>query len=426
MGFLIPELPITWFFLLFRPLAVNLGLRYARSKRSFISFVSLAALAGLALSVATLVFVLAVVAGFEREMNERVLGIVPHIVVRARLAGHFDGADFGDTLAVIRGTPGVMAASAVVDGAGLLATDERVAGVSLVGVDPHDYGAVSRVFEFVRGDSLEAGGFGVLIGAAVAQRLGIGQGDTVTLVLPQATMTPLGAFARQKRLRVAGIIDSGSHLDRSSAYLHRADAAKLFRFSDGTQAYHLATARALDAGPVASAIADVVGLHRFRVSTWFRTLGNLHRAIGTTRSMLFLLLSLLVAVAAFNLVSSLVMVVNERRGDIAMLRTMGTGADTPMGAFAVLGMAIAVVGVGIGVGAGMALGALAEAGFPRLEEMLGMALMSEYLIAQLPVQFQFGDVAGVAATALALCLLATLWPAWRAARLNPADVLQHE
>ena len=413
---------------LFRPLAVNLGLRYARSKRSFISFVSLAALAGLALSVATLVFVLAVVAGFEREMNERVLGIVPHVVVKARVArqSHLDGEGFGDTLAVIRGVDGVVGASAVVDSAGLLATEERIAGVSLVGVDPVEYGAVSRLFEFVRGDELKAGSFGILIGAAVAQRLGVRRGDAVTLVLPQATMTPLGAFARQKRLRVAGVIDSGSHLDRSSAYLHRADAARLFRLGDGAQAYHVATVRALAAGPVAAAIADAVGLHRYRIGTWFRTLGNLHRAIGVTRSMLFLLLSLLVAVAAFNLVSSLVMVVNERRGDIAMLRTIGSGAGTAMGAFAVLGMVIAVVGIGVGVGAGIALGTVAEAGFPWLEEVLDTPLMGEYLIAQLPVQFVFGDIAGVAATALALCLLATLWPAWRAARLNPADVLQHE
>lgn len=410
---------------MFRPLALNLGLRYARSKRSFISFVSLAALAGLALSVATLIFVLAVVAGFEREMNERVLGIVPHVVVKAR-QGRPDGQGASDALAVIRGVAGVKGVSAVVDGAGLLATDDRIVGVSLVGVDPAEYGAVSRLFEFVRGDDLKAGDFGVLVGAAVAQRLGVRQGDAVTLVLPQATMTPLGAFARQKRLRVAGVIDSGSHLDRSSAYLHRADAARLFRFGAGAQAYHVVTARALEAGPVASAIADVVGLHRYRINTWFRTLGNLHRAIGVTRSMLFLLLSLLVAVAAFNLVSSLVMVVNERRGDIAMLRTMGSGAGTAMGAFAVLGMVIAVVGIGIGVGAGIVLGALAEAGFPWLEDVLDTPLMSEYLIAQLPVQFALGDIASVAATALALCLLATLWPAWRAARLNPADVLQHE
>ena len=409
-------------FAVFRSLAVNIGLRYARSKRSFISFVSLVALAGLALSVATLVFVLAVVAGFEREMNERVLGIVPHIVVAARLPEQ----DLGDTLAVVRRLDGVAGASAVVAGTGLLATDEQVAGVSLTGVDPSEYGAVSRLFEFLEGDALVAGGFRILLGAGVAQRLGVGRGDAVTVVLPRATMTPLGIFARQKRLRVAGIIDSGSHLDRTSAYLHRADAAKLFRLSDAVPTYHVRTVQALNAGAVAAAIANAVGLHRYRVVTWFRTFGDLYRAIGVTRSMLFLLLSLLVAVAAFNLVSSLVMVVNERRGDIAMLRTLGSGTDTVMGAFSVLGLVIAVVGVGVGVGVGVALGALAEAGFPWLEKVLDTSLMGEYLITQLPVRFALGDIASVVTTALGLCLLATLLPAWRAARLNPADVLQHE
>ena len=412
---------------MFRPLAVNIGLRYARSKRSFISFVSVLALAGLALSVATLVFVLAIVAGFEREMNERVLGIVPHVVITARAAAAgSSGRDFGDTLTVVRGVDGVRAASAVVDGAGLLATANQVTGVALVGVEPGEYRAVSRLFEFADGDALTAGDFRILLGAAVARRLAVQRGDTVTVVLPQATMTPLGAFARQKRFRVVGVIDSGSHLDRSSAYMHRDDAAKLFRVGDATQAYHVRTTQALNADVVASAIAGAIGLHRYQIRTWFRTLGNLHRAIGVTRSMLFLLLSLLVAVAAFNLVSSLVMVVNERRGDIAMLRTMGSGADTVMAAFAVLGGVIAVVGISVGIGAGVALGTLAEAGFPWLEKVLDTSLMGEYLITQLPVQFALGDIASVAATALALCLVATLLPAWRAVRLNPADVLQHE
>ena len=407
---------------MFRPLAINIGLRYARSKRSFISFVSVLAMAGLALSVAALTFVLAIVAGFEREMNERVLGIVPHVVVASRGSAPL----FGDSLAVIRGIDGVVGASAVVDGAALLATPQRVAGVSLTGIEPTAYTAVSRLFEFARGDELAAGDFRILIGAAVAERLAVARGDMVTVVLPQATMTPFGAFARQKRVRVAGVIDSGSHVDRAAAYMHRADAAALFRLDDAGHAFHVRTSRPLEAGVVAAAIADAVGLHRFRVHTWFRVLGNLHHAIGVTRSMLFLLLSLLVAVAAFNLVSSLVMVVNERRGDVAILRTMGGRSGTVMGAFAVLGLAIALVGIGLGVGGGGALALLAETGFPWLERALDTSLMGEYLITRLPVQFALADIAGVTATALALCLAATLLPAWRAARLQPAEVLRHE
>ena len=408
---------------MFRPLAVNVGLRYARSRRSFISFVSVLALAGLALSIAILVFVQAVVAGFEREMNDRVLGIVPHVTA----VGHAPVHDFADALRLIGGIEGVAGAAAVVEGGALLATPERVVGVNLLGVDPATYAGVSRLFEFVESaPPLEAGAFRVLVGAHAARGLGIGVGDAVTAVLPEATVTPLGVFARQKRLRVAGVVDTGSQLDRAIAYLHRDDAAKLFRLGRAVHGFHVAAENPLDAGVVRADVMRALGAHRYRARTWFQFLGNLYNAIGVTKNMLFLLLSLLVAVAAFNLVSSLVMVVNERRGDIAMLRTMGSSSVLAVGSFAVLGMVIAALGVCSGIVGGLALGLGAEAGFPWLEDVLGMPLMGEYLITELPIAFVVTDIALVAATALGLCLLATLFPAWRAARLNPAQVLRHE
>ena len=408
---------------MFHPLAVNIGLRYARSRRSFISFVSILSLAGLALSVAILVFVQAVVAGFEREMNDRVLAIVPHVTV----TGHSPLADFGHAVDVVAGIDGVSGVAAVVEGGALLATPERVVGVNLVGLEPDEYRAVSRLFEFATiAEPLATGRFNVVIGVGVARRLGVGVGDTVTAVLPEATVTPLGVFARQKRLRVAGLVDTGSQLDRATAYLHRDDAAKLFRLGDGVHGLHIAAAHPLLANGVRERATQALGSHRFRGRTWFQSLGNLYNAIGVTKNMLFLLLSLLVAVAAFNLVSSLVMVVNERRGDIAMLRTMGSPLGLAVGAFAVLGTLIAAAGVTLGVVGGLVLGLIAERGFPWLEDMLGTPLMGEYLITELPVAFVFGDIARVAATAIGLCLLATLLPAWRAARLNPADVLRHE
>lgn len=418
---------------MFRPLAVNIGLRYVRSRRSFISFVSVLSLAGLALSVAILVFVQAVVAGFEREMNDRVLGIVPHVTVFGRTPVHDDE----DVLRIVRGIDGVAAASAVVEGAGLLATAEGTVGVSLTGVDPAEYAAGSRVFEFAqrrqagdwgenRAQRLEAGAFRILVGVKAAQRLGIDVGDDVSVVLPEATVTPFGLFARQKRLRVAGVIDSGSQLDRFVAYLHRDDAARLFRLGDAVHGFHVATSHPLAANAVQGRIVRALGSHRYRVGTWSRTLGNLYNAIQATRNMLFLLLSLLVAVAAFNLVSSLVMIVNERRGDIAMFRTMGSRSNLVVGTFLVLGAVVAVVGIGLGIGVGVGLGIVAEAGFPYLEVLLDTPLMGEYLITRLPVQFASSDIVRVAATAMGLCLAATLFPAWRASQLNPADVLQHE
>ena len=408
--------------LVFRPLAVNVGLRYARSRRSFISFVSGLSLAGLALSVAILLFVQAVIAGFEREVRERVLGVVPHVTV----AGRVPVAGFGETLRTIRDLDGVVAASAVVEGAGLLTAAERVLGVGLVGIAPESYAAVSNLFDFAQGEVLGTGGYRILLGVDAARRLGVGVGDDVTVVLPQATATPFGAFARQKRFRVAGLVSTDSQLDRHAAYLHRDDAARLFRLGDAVHGFHVRLADPLAAAGARQRIIRAVGSRDFRAGTWQRTLGGVYNAIGTTKSMLYLLLSLLVAVAAFNLVSSLVMIVNERRGDVAMLRTLGSSAGLVVGAFVVLGVAIAAAGIGIGIAAGFALGALAEAGFPWLENALGTSLMGEYLITRLPMRFTLADVGQVAATALPLCLVATIFPAWRAVRLNPAEVLQHE
>ena len=407
---------------MFRPLSVNVGLRYARSRRSFISFVSVLALAGLVLAVAILLFVQAVVAGFEEEMRHRVLGTSPHVTVLGRVPV----ADIDTPQRLIEGVPGVRAATPVVVGTGLLATRTKVAGASLAGVVPERYGDVSRIFEFAGGATLRSGGFDILVGAQLAERLGLGVGDSVAVVLPTAIATPLGAFPRHKRFRVAGVVDTGSQLDRFSAYLHRDDAAKLFRLGDRVHGFHVALADALQAGEMRARIIGAVGAGRYRVGTWMATFGALYNAIEVTRGMLFLLLSLLVAVAAFNLVSSLVMIVNERRGDIAMLRTMGSRLSTVACAFLMLGMVIAGIGVGLGIGFGALLGVLAEQGFPWLEALLGTPLMSEYLVTSLPVSFVIDDILLVAVTAFALCLAATLVPAWRAARLNPADVLRHE
>ncbi len=407
---------------MFHPLAVNIGLRYVLSRRSFISFVSAVSLAGLALAVAVLVFVQAVVAGFEREMNERVLAIVPHLAVR----GYAPVRDFGAALDVVASIDGVAAAAPIIEGAALLASDERVVGVNLTGVVPGEYDAVSRILEFAAAPPLRAGTFDLLLGSQAAARLGVQVGDRVMVVLPEAAVTPLGLFPRQKRCTVAGIIDTGSQLDRSIAYLHRADAARLFRRGDAVDGFHVRAERPLAVAELRQRIVDAIGAHRFRADTWFDSLGNLYNAIASTRGLLFLLLSLLVAVAAFNLVSSLVMVVNERRGDIAMLRTMGAATRLGVAAFLTLGTVIALAGVLLGIGAGLALGAIAEFGFPWLEDALGMRLMGEYFIDELPVAFEMRDIAQVGATAMVLCLLAALLPAWRASRLQPADVLRHE
>lgn len=409
----------------FRPLAVNIGVRYARSRRSFISFVTALALGGLALSVAILVFVQAVVAGFEREMNERILGVVPHV----RLASLEPMGDSPGLLDAIRAVEGVSGAAEVVQGRGLLVEAGQVVGVNMIGFDPATYSEVSRIDEFVVGRDVRmpaAASFEILLGEQVADRLGVAGGDELTVILPASTVTPLGVFLRQKRLRVVGVVDTGSQLDRMSAYLHLEDATKLLRAGVLDKEVHVKATSALDAEIVRARITGLLAGHGIRGNSWMATFGNLYAAIRYTKNMLFLLLSLLVAVAAFNLVSSLVMIVNERRGDIAILRTMGSRSGLVIGAFLVVGTVIAVVGIGLGVGVGIGLGVVAEAGFPWLEDLLGTRLMGEYLINALPVEYAVADVARVAATAFVLGLAATLFPAWRASRLNPADLLQHE
>lgn len=408
---------------LFRPLAVAIGLRYAGSGRSFIAFVGTLALCGLALSVAVLVFVQAVTAGFEEELRQRILAVVPHVVIAGRAP--LSPAASAEAQRTIEGVDGVVAASAVVEGPALLAAGGAVTSVQLIGIAPADYARASRLDDFADA-TVEAGSFGLLLGAQAARHLGLEVGDEATVVLPAVATTLIGAFPRQKRFRILGLVDTGSQLDRHAAYLHRADAARLFRLGTAVHGFHVAVAAPLAAERVRRDALAVLGVERFAGRTWLRTLGGIHEAIGATRTMLFVLLSLLVAVAAFNLVSSLVMIVGERRGDVAMLRTLGSPAQLPIAAFVVHGLAIAVVGVASGIGVGMGLGLLAEAGFPWLERVLDTPLMGEYLVSTLPIAFAWKDIALIAATSLGLCLLATALPAWRAARLQPAEVLRHE
>ena len=409
--------------LMFRPIAVNVGLRYARSRRSFVSFVSVLALVGLALSVAVLVFVQAVAEGFDRELETRILRLTPHVTAMARGPGQ----DMAAALAAARALPGVRGAAAVVSGVALAAAGEQVAGVLLTGVEPDEYQAVSQVFEHVEGDAgLARGSFRVVLGGLLAERLGVAPGDSVGLAAPQGSVNPLGAFPRQKRFVVTGIAHTASQLDATLAVAHRADVAALFRAHPAGTRLEIALDRPLLVHEALGDVARALSMGHFSLRVWTQSFGPLHRAIATTKQMLFLLLSLLVAVAAFNLVSSLVMVVNERRGDVAVLRTVGGRTGQVVTAFLVLGGLVALVGIALGVAAGVALGYGAEAGFPLLEAVFDTRLMAEYLVTELPVAFVASDILRVVVTALGLCLVACVYPAWRASRLNPADVLQHE
>ncbi len=412
-----------------RTVALSVGARYALSRRSSISFISLVAVSGLALSVSVLVIVVSVVNGFERELQNRVLGLLPHLTLYGREPLPPDDAD----ASALGRVPWVAGVAPIVQGAALAAVATDAAGIVITGMDPARYPAVSNVFAHVEGHDpasaaqlLQPGAFGVLLGARVADQLGVTTGDRVALVLPSATVTPAGLFPRQKRFTIKGIVRSRSNVDERAAYVHLADAQRLYRVGGSVHGYQVRLADLFEAGPAAQAALDALGRERVFASTWMRTHGPLYRAIGIQKTTMFVLLSFLVAVAAFNLVSTLVMVVDQRSGDVAILRTLGSDTGTVVGAFVLLGAALGVLGVGAGLLVGVALAASLPAVYAWISATLELDLMSQYLVSYLPVQIRVGDLLGISLTALVLCTVSTLYPAWRAAGLKPSEVLAHE
>jgi lipoprotein-releasing system permease protein len=404
-------------------IAWALGLRYAFSRHSTLSFIGLVAVGGLALSVAVLVVVVSVINGFERELEQRVFGVLPHVTVYGR-APLREAAEDADALAAIAGVTGV---APFIQGAGLAAVSDRVSGVLIQGIDPRRHDAVSQYARHVReGVDLSPGAYRVVLGVGVAKRLGVGVGDRVTLVLPAATVTPAGIFPRQKQFEVAGLLRSQSEVDARAAYIHITDAARLFRLGDHVHGYQLRAATLFAADAIGASAAARLGGDRVVAQAWTRTHGNLYRAIGVQKSTMFILLSFLVGVAAFNLVSTLVMVVNQRSGDVAILRTLGGGTGTVVGAFVLLGLLLG----GAGILLGATLGTAIAVGLPPLYEAvsgaLGLDLMNQYFVNYLPVEVRLADLSGIVLTALALCLVSTFYPAWRAASLAPSQVLAHE
>jgi lipoprotein-releasing system permease protein len=406
-----------------RAVAMSLGARYAMSRRSSISFISVVAVAGLALSVAVLVVVVSVINGFERELRERVFGMLPHLT----LFGREPLVSGSDDLRRLNGLPGVSGAAPFVQRAGLAAVDDKVVGVLISGID-ESYEAVSDLYlHLAEGDAeLHPGEFEVLLGAGVARRLAVQPGDRVSLVLPSATVTPAGVFPRQKRFRVAGVIRSESEVDNRAVYIHQTDARRLFRLGDRVGGYQLRVEDLFAVDEIARRAVIEIGAERVFPRTWMRTHGTLYHAIEVQKTTMFVLLSFLVAVAAFNLVSTLVMVVDQRRGDVAILRTLGSDSGTVVWAFVLLGVSLGI----IGIGSGLLVGSLVAWSLPDLYTWVtgtfGLELMSQYFVNYLPVEIRPGDLLGISATALLLTVLSTLYPAWRAARLRPSEVLAHE
>lgn len=405
-----------------------IGLRYLSAKRRnhFISFISMSSMIGMTLGVAVLILVLSVMNGFDRELRERILGMVPHAVLYK-----YGGIDDWEVLATrVEGLPGVAAAAPLTRLQGMLGYGGRVQGVMITGIEPKVEERVSILPQHMKEgelSSLEAGEFGVVIGELLARHLKVGLGDKITMMLPEATLSPAGVLPRIKRVTVTGIFSVGAELDSNLAVINIEDARKLGRIDAEVQSLRIRFDDLFDAP---AGIWEIVGEldGRYSGTDWTRTHGNLFQAIRMEKTMIGLLLLMIVAVAAFNIISTLIMVVTDKQADIAILRTMGATPRTIMGIFMVQGLSIGVVGVLLGTTLGI-MGALTISELiTALERLFQFQILNAdvYFISYLPSQLKLSDVAIVVSASLLISFFATLYPSYRASRVQPAEALRYE
>lgn len=384
---------------------------------------------GLALGVIVMIVVLSVMNGFDHEMRTRVLGMVPH----ATLETGEPINDWQSLAAKVKRNPEVTAVAPFTQMQGLLTNNGQVSKVLLNAIDPALERNVSIIDNFMKQgklDDLTPGSFGIVIGDKAATKLGVGLGDKVTFVAPEVSVTPAGMFPRMKRFTVVGIFHVGAgELDGYLGVTNLQDLAKMHRWKpDQVQGIRLKFDDLFQAPRVAWTIAQQLGEDHYYARDWTRTHGNLYQAIRMEKAMIGLLLLLIVAVAAFNIISTLVMVVNDKKSDIAILRTLGATPGTIMRTFMVQGTVIGVVGTAIGAVVGIFAALNVSAAISALEGLIGHKFLNAdvYFIDYLPSQVQSQDVVMVCAAALVLSFLATLYPAWHAARTQPAEALRYE
>ena len=412
------------------PYELLIGLRYTHAKRRnhFISFISIVSMAGIALGVTALIVVLSVMNGFQEELRARILGVAAHL----EISGPGDRlADWPGVLAQAQRNQEVVAGAPYVNAQGMLANGDMVRGAIIRGVLPERETRVADFAQFMQSGTLadlKAGEFGIVLGAELARALNVYPGDKVVLLTPQGNITPAGVMPRVKQFTVTGIFAAGMfEYDSGLALIHLRDAQKLLRLGDDVSGVRLKLDELFRAPWVTRELAQTL-TGNFYLTDWTQSHANFFRAVAIEKRMMFLILLLIVAVAAFNIVSTLVMAVTDKQSDIAILRTLGARPGSVMKIFIVQGAFIGVFGTALGVAGGVLLALNLETVVPFIERMAGMDLFPAdvYYINELPSKLEWADVGTIGGISLLISLVATLYPSWRASRINPAEALRYE
>lgn len=412
------------------PPEIFIGLRYTRARRRnhFISFISAISMAGVVLGVWALITVMSIMNGFHADLRERILFVVSHVTVSDA------GGDLGDWRAAARQIEShrqVRAQAPYILGQGMLTRGGRATGALIRGIDPARERAVSRVLEHIiegDADALQASEFRIILGATLARALGAGVGDKVTLLAPKGRVTPAGLLPRLKRFTVAGLFRINMHeYDSGIALVHIDDAAKLFTATGMVSGLRLKLDDVEQAPRVRRELARQLG-GGYRLRDWSMEHANFFRALQIEKRVVFIVLLLIIAVAAFNIVSTQVMFVTDKRADVAILRTLGLSPAGVMKIFIVQGAVIGLAGTALGGALGVVTALNVETLIPAIENLFNTELfpVDVYLITDFPAEMRWPDVSRVIVAALLMSLLATIYPAWKASRVAPADALRYE
>lgn len=413
------------------PYELAVGLRYTRARKgsgrnTFISFISLISMAGIALGVAALIVVLSVMNGFQEELRNRILSVASHIEIR----GVPQLADWPAIAAIAQADPRVMAAAPYVLGQAMITASDANRGALVRGIDPAREDTVADIGRHMRRGALadlKAGEFGIVLGSDLARALGVNMGDSVVVITPQGTVTPAGTLPRLKSFKVVGLFEVGMfEFDSGLALIHLEDAQRLYRV-EGVSGVRLKLADLFAAPIVARDLWQKMPVSA-EVRDWTRNHANFFRAVQIEKRVMFIILTLIVAVAAFNIVSAQVMVVTDKQADIAILRTLGAAPLSIMAIFIVQGALIGFIGTAIGVVGGILLAVNVGTVVPAIERLFSIQFLDKsiYYISDLPSDLQRADVLTIASIALGLALVATVYPAWKAARVHPAEALRYE